>query len=763
MKKFLLICLMAIAACSALNAQKVGLVLSGGGAPGISHIGIIKALEENHIPIDYVTGTSIGAIIGGMYAMGLTPDEMIEVLKSEDFKHWLSGEVEPENIYFYRSSDPKPNIVDLRIQINKQKKTNLKTKILPSNVVPPGQMNYAFIPLFAQANAAAGGNFDKLVVPFRCIGSDVYNKKSIVFRRGVLGDAIRASMTFPFMFKPISIDNQLMFDGGIYNNFPVDVMRNDFKPDFILGSVVAINPTKPDDDDIMMQLQNMIITKTDYSVPTAEGLTLKFDVSKTNMFDFSKVDELVKTGYDSTMKHMDEIKARVARRMSTESYAQRRKAFKDRFPELKFQNIDVEGADSLQTKYVKHIFHTNEDIFDRDEFKRSYYKLISDEAISEVLPHADFDSVNGMFDLNLKVKTEDQLKVLIGGNISSSTSNQAYLGLTYQNLSNYAQTAYMDAQFGKMYNGVGLGTRIEMPSNNSWYLKAALVLHKFDYFDGNKLFYQDNQTASFNQNELYGKICVGFPLTMKARLEFGVGYAAQTDNFTQDKTLLNPTATNDKSTYRIGSAFGRIESQTLNNVMYPTRGFAFSTSLQYLDGVDNFYSATNATLNISKKKDSWLLYRLKSDRYFPISSSPFTLGTYAEVAYSSRKLLSNYTATIIQAPAFQPTPFSRTVFNEAFSANQFAAIGLKPVYSLTDQLHLRAEAYWFVPYKTIQKATDNTAYYSKPFSSSEFMAEGAVVFNFKLASAALFTNYNSGNWSVGVNIGILLFNRKFME
>ncbi len=762
MKKFLLSCMMAITAYSALNAQKVGLVLSGGGAPGISHIGIIKALEENHIPIDYVTGTSIGAIIGGMYAMGLTPDEMIEVLKSEDFKHWLSGEVEPENIYFYRSPDPKPNIVDLRIQINNKKKTNIKTKILPANVVPPGQMNYAFIPLFAQANAAAGGNFDKLVVPFRCIGSDVYNKKAIVFRRGVLGDAIRASMTFPFMFKPISIDNQLMFDGGIYNNFPVDVMQNDFKPDFILGSVVAINPSKPNDDDIMMQLQNMIITKTDYSVPTAEGITLKFDVSKTNMFDFSKVDELVKTGYDSTMKHMDEIKARVARRMSTEDYAFRRKAFKDKFPKLEFQNIDVEGVDSLQAKYVKRTFHNNDDVFDLDEFKRSYYKLISDEAISEVLPHADFDSVNGMFDLNLKVKTEDQLRVLIGGNISSSTSNQAYLGLTYQNLSNHAQTAYMDAQFGKMYNGLGLGTRIEMPANNNWYMKLAFVLHKFDYFDGNKLFYQDNQTASFNQYEVYSKLCVGFPLTMKARLEFGVGYAAMTDNYTQNKTLLNPTAANDKSTFSLGSVFGRIESQTLNNIMYPTRGFAFSTSLQFLDGEDNFKSATNATLNVDKKKDNWFLYRLKSDRYFALGSS-FTLGTYAELAYSSRQLLSNYTATIIQVPTFQPTPFSRTVFNEAFSASQFGAIGLKPIYSLTDQLHLRAEVYWFVPYKTIKKASNNSAYYSEPFSSSEFMAEGAVVYNFKLASAALFANYNTKNWSVGVNIGILLFNRRFTE
>src|ERR1035437_7582557 len=111
---------------SLLNAQKIGLVLSGGGAPGIAHIGLIKALEENNIPVDYIAGTSIGAIVGGMYAMGMTPDEMVEVIKSSDFKNWMSGELEPDNVYYYRSADPKPRLIDLRIQINKQKTIQLK-------------------------------------------------------------------------------------------------------------------------------------------------------------------------------------------------------------------------------------------------------------------------------------------------------------------------------------------------------------------------------------------------------------------------------------------------------------------------------------------------------------------------------------------------------------------------------------------------------------------------------------------------------------
>lgn len=761
MKKILLICF-TIVAFSALHAQKVGLVLSGGGAPGIAHIGIIKALEENDIPIDYVTGTSIGAMLGGMYAMGMTPDEMIKVLKSEDFKHWLNGEVEPENMYFYRSANPNAGVINLRVQISKQKAINLKTKILPANIVPPGQMNYAFIPLCASVTAASAGNFDKLFVPFRCVASDVHKKKSVVFRHADLGDAIRASLTYPFMFKPIVVDSQLLFDGGIYNNFPVDVMKADFKPDFILGSVVAYNPPKPDDDDIVTQLQNMIMNPTDYSVPASDGLVLKFDLGKINLFDFSKVDELVKLGYDSTMKHMAEIKARVNRRVSTDEVAQHRMDFQRRLPILKFQDVDVEGVDSLQREYVNRIFHHGDEEFDLKEFKQSYFKLISDEAISEVIPHAVFDSVTGLFDLHLKVKTEDQLKLTIGGNISSSTSNQAFLGLTYQNLNNYAQTAYIDAQFGKMYNGLGLGTRLEMPANNNWYLKLAFVLHKFDYFDGNNLFYQNNRNSNLNQTEFYSKLSVGFPVATKSRLELGIGYGALTDNYNQNNTSLSPTEGNDKSSFSLGSAFARIESYALNDLMYPTKGFSYSASFQFFDGTQKFESVNNPVSNLSDKADSWFQFRAKSDYYIPLTNY-LTLGTSADLCYSSRKMLQNYTSTVIQAPAFQSTPYSRTIFNPKFSANQFFAMGIKPIVNFTDQLHLRTEFYCFLPYKTINADSENLAYYSKPFSSVKFMTESTLVFNFKLASAGIFANYNNANWNFGLNIGILLFNPKFTE
>lgn len=763
MKKCLVILFMTIAFFASASAQKVGLVLSGGGAKGITHIGVIKALEENNIPIDYVAGTSMGAIVGGMYAMGMSPDDMIAVLKSNDFRNWSTGEIESDYVYYYRNADPKPNFMEMSFRINNLDSFDIKPNILPTNIISPRQMNYAFVPLTVQANAVAGGNFDKLLIPFRCVASDIFNKRPIIFRKGILGDAIRASMTYPLLFKPIVIDNLLLFDGGIFNNFPVDVMRKDFNPEFIIGSAVSANPRKPDEGDIVMQVENMVMNYTDYSIPKEEGLLLNFHISSSKTFDFSRVDEFVKLGYDSAMKHIDELKARINRSVSKEEMDEKRIAFVRKFPELKFQHVEVTGVDSLQKKYVEQVFHYKNEVFSLKEFKEAYFKLNSDDKILEVLPHADYDSATGNFNLRLNVRTQDHLKVLLGGNVSSSTSNQAYFGLTYQNLTEYAQSAYIDAQFGKIYNGLGLGTRIEIPTQKSWYMKLAMVFHKFDYFEGDEIFYADNRTANFTQSEAYGKLSVGFPVTMKGRLEFGLGYGLLTDYYLQDRSMT--TVKEDKSIFSLGSVFGRIESYTLNNLMYPTVGYRKSSSVQLVGGEEFFRSGGQVSPSLPERLDLWLQYRGKFEQYYPLNSH-ITLGAYGELALSSRKLLQNYTVSQIQAPVFQPTPHSKTVFNGAFSANQFAAVGLKPIYNFNKQLHVRGEAYWFLPYRSINRAADNSAYYSEPFSSSRFMAETTLVFNFKIASAGLFVNYYSSaasKWNFGLNIGFLLFNPKFIE
>ena len=275
-------------------------MLSGGGAPGIAHIGMIKALEENNIPIDYISGTSIGALIGGMYASGYSPDEMIRFFKSSDFRKMKRFEIRFPKKYF-----------------------------LPTHIIKPQKVQIGLEKLTGQATKLSGGNFDSLFVPFRCVASDVYRKEPFVFSKGDLATAIRASMTFPFVFEATKVENRLLFDGGIYNNFPADIMQQSFHPDFMIGSVVAYNPPQADPNDILMQLQNMIINDTNYSIADSLGIVLNFDLKKKSMFDFSQIDSLVNIGYQETKKQIEQIKIKVQRRVSIYYINRKRVSFRN--------------------------------------------------------------------------------------------------------------------------------------------------------------------------------------------------------------------------------------------------------------------------------------------------------------------------------------------------------------------------------------------------------------------------------------------------
>ncbi len=165
-----------------LSAQQVGLVLSGGGAKGAAHIGVIKALEENNVPVDYVTGTSIGAIIGSLYSIGYSPDEMLELILSDEFGYWQTGQVENEYMYYFKQPDPTPEIAHFAIDLSDS--LQVRTNIIPKSLINPIQMNQAFMSLYAPATAKAGWNFDNLFVPFRCVASDVYGKNRSSLKTG---------------------------------------------------------------------------------------------------------------------------------------------------------------------------------------------------------------------------------------------------------------------------------------------------------------------------------------------------------------------------------------------------------------------------------------------------------------------------------------------------------------------------------------------------------------------------------------------------
>ena len=197
--------------------------MSGGGASGIAHIGVLKALEERGIPIDYITGTSAGALVGSLYACGLSPEEIEQFVLSEDFQLMTSGKLGIDKQFLFREEDINANVLNFSFS-----KDSILRKSIPLNLITPSFLDFEMLRIMGLASASLGNDYDRLFVPFRCVASDIVNKKSIVFSNGNLNEAVRASMTYPFYVNPITINNTILFDGGLYNNFPVDVMYKDF-------------------------------------------------------------------------------------------------------------------------------------------------------------------------------------------------------------------------------------------------------------------------------------------------------------------------------------------------------------------------------------------------------------------------------------------------------------------------------------------------------------------------------------------------------
>ena len=764
MKRILLFLSFYLCLLSVVQAQKVGLVLSGGGAKGMTHIGIIRALEENNIPIDYITGTSMGAIIGSLYAMGYSPDDMEALLRSPDFKRWYSGKVEPKYEYYFKKNRPTPEFFNIRFAFRDS--MHLKPQILPTSMVNPIQMNLVFVELFARATASCNGDFNKLFVPFRCIASDVYNKRPLIMRKGDLGDAVRASMSFPFVFKTIEIDSVLAYDGGIYNNFPTDVMREDFCPDIIIGSVVAANPSKPKENDLMSQIENMVMQKTDYSLPDSLGIIMNFKYDDVNLLDFDRLQELHDIGYNRTISLMDSIKNRIHRRVNADNVRLRRLVYRSNLPQLRFRDIRIEGANEQQQVYIKKEFHDEDhEVFTYEDLKRGYFRLLADNMISEIIPHAVYDPENDLYELHLKVKMENNFSVRMGGSVSTTSSNQIYLGLGYQNLNYYSKEITFDGQLGKVYNNAQLMAKIDLPTRIPTSYRFIASISTFDYYKKDKLFSKNDKPSFNSKDERFVKLMVALPFLSNKRAEFSIGYGALEDNYFQSNVINFDEDRSDKSTYKLLSGTIGFYGSTYNARQYATRGYYEKLIAQVFTGKEKFRPGNPKEEVSTKGRQSWLQISYMKDAYHSMSPK-FTLGWMAEMLYSSKNFSENYTATMMQAAEFTPTPHSKLMYNEAFRANQFLAVGIKPIFIFNDMFQFRTEFYGFMPVFPIEKNALNKAFYGKAFSKFEYMGEISVICQLPFGTIAAYVNHYSSpkkEWNVGLTIGWQLFNYRFIE
>ena len=760
----LIISLIFIVLAKITFAQRVGLVLSGGGAKGLAHVGVIKALEEHGIPIDYVAGTSIGAIVGGLYAIGYTPDQMIDEFESEDFYRWSRGIIPEEYKYYYKK--PEPNASMFTVSLKRQK--DLFKPIFPSYLIPTHQMDIAFMSIYSPAIAKANYNFDSLFVPFRAVGSDIYNKKPYIFKEGSLSNAVRVSMTFPFYFRPILIDTIPMFDGGIYNNFPWDVMYNDFKPDVIIGSKVSKNSPPPGEMDPLAQLEHMVMSITDFNIPDTLGLVIDSKIDDISLLDFSRSREIAKMGYDATIELMDSIKLYIDRRVEMADVLEKRNKFLKQMPDLVFKDIDIKGLNESQLNYVLRTIRQKSDTASLTQLKDEYFKMVSDKYIDRILPTPKYNPETGYFDLDLNVALKPEIDVNIGGNLSSTNLNQGFLGIDYKLFRKSPTLFSFNSYFGRIYSSAQLQIRQDFPTRIPFYLQLTGILNRFDYYTSTTdPFFEDVKPPYLIKKEKFAKFRFGFPVNSNSTLSLNVNAGEndyeyyQVDNFKADDYP-------DHSYLIFSNVDFRYEYSSLTKKFFPDAGKYYRINIGYVTSREEHKpGSTSPTTSDDYLYYEWFSASLKGQRYIDIVDNRFTVGFHYDLTYSNRPFFVNYSSTMLSSPGFTPTPHSKTQFIKYFRADKYIGIGILPILKFSSDFSLRTELYLFQPYKEFLKNSETfTAEYGKQFDKRYLMGSASLVYNTPVGPLSASMHYypkEVKNFYFTVNFGYILFNKSGIE
>lgn len=285
------------------SRPKVAVVLSGGGAKGAAHIGALKVIEEAGIPVDYVVGTSMGAIVGGLYAIGYTPQQLDSMARAQNWKFLLSD-----------APNPKDLLLDDRLK-SERYVLSIPYSFKSGNVLEAGIIkgkNLARLFSTLTYGYQDSANFSRLPIPFACVSENLANGTEVVFHKGILATAMRSSMSIPGVFAPIYLDSMVLVDGGMVNNYPVDVALA-MGADLIVGVDVQ-SPLLDASElksvkDIFGQIINLQGEKKYLENLRKTNVHIKVDVNGYSAASFSKeaIDTLIVRGEQAARKDWDKL------------------------------------------------------------------------------------------------------------------------------------------------------------------------------------------------------------------------------------------------------------------------------------------------------------------------------------------------------------------------------------------------------------------------------------------------------------------------
>ncbi len=635
---------------------------------------------------------------------------------------------------------------------------------MPSNLIPSNQIDMAFVDYFSPASAACDGDFNKLFVPFRCIGTDALNRREIVFRSGDLGKAIRTSMTIPLVFRPIPNDSTILYDGGLYNNFPFQVLQSDFRPDVLIGSKCVEGSNNPDENSLMDQVFALTMLHTDYNLPEGNSVMIDRIFKDVSMLDFSRSAYIIQCGYDDTMLQMDSIKRLVHRRVDTTALAARRTAYTESLPPLIFGDYDLVGLNSHQRDYVRNELKLNRkgQIYSFDQFRYQYFKILSEGEIEGFYPDVTYNDSTHLFSLSMRMRTKPSLKLMIGGNISSTALNQAYVGLEYKTIRRSSQSYSVDGYFSPFYTSAVVRARTDLFAWKRFplYYEYGYIYNYYNYFRSNYgRISKINDLTYAKDADSYFNVAFGTPVSHHSVINLAVNGGWDTYRYFQSSDY-DDADTMDRTRFRCVGAKFEFDRRIFNYVLYPTRGTAESMSLIFVNGHEIYTPGTTGRMlgqPAEKHSRYWFGAHYSREQYFWFKRPKwFSFGILGDITVTSHPNFTNAYATNISSPAFTPTVHSKIVYMKEFRSPSYIGLGILPTFEFTPKAYLRTSAFAFLPenYDGVKEGIRQRLRY---------IFDASFVYQTLVGPVSLsLSKYDvsANNWFITFNFGYAIFNRK---
>lgn len=533
------------------DSLSVGLVLSGGGAKGIAHIGVIKRLEEAGVRIDYITGTSMGSLVGALYSIGYSSSQLTDLAKSSNWNQLFSEKPSRLFISNYERTFDNRAIVSFPISD--------RGLDLPFGIIS-GQNIYSFLSKYTWP-VHGTESFKNFPIPFAAVATELSTGKPKIFTSGYLPDAIRASISIPSLMRPHVIDGVAYVDGGVSNNLPVEQAK-EMGADFVIAVNVAA-PVMPTDSlntfaEVLNQVVNYRINeKIESQIELADIYINPQEVNAFDILDFDQVDQLIKIGYDESEKYIDQIENLVKRQ--TTPFLEP-KGVGD-FGSLPLNEVVIEGNDLISDDFILNELQLSESFlltpeFIEEKISRLYSTQLFELITYRILPDEDY-----FYNLHIHVLENTTDVFRVGLRYETQTNASIFLAAEFRNFPYNGSSSRFDLRLGDEIRAQAdmllygnLGSRIGM------LLSILYESENVEQFDNN------NRSARFKNNLTRLDLSFGNYLSSKFLVAGGIrrDFIYQNDVINEDQ--ISSSSLNHQSYYL------KIVNDQFHRNAYPTSG-----------------------------------------------------------------------------------------------------------------------------------------------------------------------------------------------